>query len=476
MGRPFSYRPPPNMGSQPVLLPDPVADWAQQFPYKTALYTDSEHWTWATLDEMAHRMAIRLHKEGFLYGDVLAVCATTQPRYIALLLACLRKGIVCCPLNSRLPNAVLQEQAKWVKAKALYRDEDLNQDLPPINTAYITQNWSLDQYATLVFTSGSSGQPKAALHSLGNHYWSARGALANIALSSDDCWLLTLPLFHVSGLGVVFRCLFAGASMRLAASPELALQNLPFPSHVSLVSTQVLGLLEAKAPLDRLKAVLLGGSAFPESLIREAYQRKWPIFLSYGMTEMASQIATTPPNAPLSCLLKTSGCPLPHREVRLAKDGEIWVRGETRFLGYWQENHLAQPFDEEGWFATGDLGSLDKDGFLSVVGRKDNLFVSGGENIQPEEIENHLRQISGVKEALVVPVPDARYGHRPVAFVRGSVSAQALSLALSAFLPRYKIPDLFLEWPSHENPPDLKPNRPYFQQKALAHLKKTPFE
>jgi len=464
------------MGSQPVLLPDPVANWAQQFPHKTALYTDSEHWTWAKLDEMAHCMANKLEAQGFRYGDVVAICAATQPSYIALLLACLRKGIVCCPLNPRLPSAVLQEQAKWVNAKALYRDEDLNQDLPPIIERHITQNWSLQQYATLVFTSGSSGKPKAALHSLGNHYWSAHGSQANIAFASDDCWLLTLPLFHVSGLGIVFRCLFVGASIRLTTSPELALQSSPLPTHVSLVSTQVFRLLEAQAPLDRLKAVLLGGSAFPESLIMQAYQRKWPVFLSYGMTEMASQIATTPPNAPLSCLLKTNGCPLPHREIRLAEDGEIWVRGETRFLGYWQEDHLAQPFDEEGWFATGDLGYLDKNGFLSVVGRKDNLFVSGGENIQPEEIENHLRQFSGVAEALVVPVPNERYGHRPVAFVRGKVSAQALFLALSASLPRYKIPDLFLEWPLPENTPDLKPNRRDFQLKALALLEKSPFE
>jgi O-succinylbenzoic acid--CoA ligase len=138
---------------------------------------------------------------------------------------------------------------------------------------------------------------------------------------------------------------------------------------------------------------------------------------TYGLTEMASQVTTTSPAATLQELY-TAGRVLPHREVSISESGRILVQGETLFAGYVGGEGVDRPLDAGGWFHTGDLGELDEAGYLSVRGRVDNMFVSGGENVQPEEVEEALCRLEGVEEAVVVPVEDEEFGARPVAFVR----------------------------------------------------------
>jgi o-succinylbenzoate---CoA ligase len=183
---------------------------------------------------------------------------------------------------------------------------------------------------------------------------------------------------------------------------------------------------------------------------------------------MASQVTTTPPGASHE-ELRTSGRPLPHREVGISSDGEILVRGETLFAGYVEGAAIDRPLDADGWFHTGDLGGLSENGYLGVMGRKDNLFVSGGENIQPEEIEEALSNLEGVEEAVVVPIPDPEFGTRPVAFVRmpdATVEGEMLTRALEAVLPRFKIPVAFHGWPEEGGLGGMKLNRAFFHERA----------
>lgn len=195
----------------------------------------------------------------------------------------------------------------------------------------------------------------------------------------------------------------------------------------------------------------------PEALLDEAAEAGLPIHTSYGMTETASQVTTTPPGASRR-ELRTSGRVLPHRELRVSDDGEILVRGRTLFAGYLDGESLRDPTDSDGWFRTGDLGSLDEKGYLTVHGRRDNRFVSGGENVQPEEVEAALKRLPGVEEAVVVPVPDEEFGHRPAAFVRGGADALSLSEELSALLPRFMVPVAFHPWPEDVSS-GMKPDR-----------------
>jgi O-succinylbenzoic acid--CoA ligase len=225
--------------------------------------------------------------------------------------------------------------------------------------------------------------------------------------------------------------------------------------------------------LPELKAVLIGGSALPTEMIERSLKLGIPLFTTYGLSEMGSQVTTTRPKETME-KLATSGRVLAHRELKISPSGEILVRGKTRFAGYVTQSGIESPFDSDGWFATGDLGSLDCDGYLSLVGRKDNMFVSGGENIHPEEIESVIRQCPGVEDVLVVPVRSIQWGDRPAAFIRMAegreIDHSTLKDVMSEKLPKFKFPEHFFKWPD-ELAVGLKPSRPYFMALARDLLK-----
>jgi O-succinylbenzoic acid--CoA ligase len=315
--------------------------------------------------------------------------------------------------------------------------------------------------ATIVFSSGSTSQPKAIAHDLHAHLASASGSNQNLPIGMNDRWLLALPLNHVSGLGVLFRCCLAGAQIVVARGEPIreAIERLQ-PSHVSLVPTQLKQLREeCVEPPASLRAILLGGSSWPVEMVRTAVEDDWPVLTTYGLSEMASQVTTTHLST-RGDQVGTSGRTLAGRELQISDSGEILVRGDTLFRGYVNGSELRRPLDESGWFHTGDLGRMDRDGYLTVVGRRDNMFVSGGENIYPEEIEARLLEIERVHQAIVVPVSDSQFGQRPVAFVDSDqLVPDVWRERLQQHLPRFKLPDRFLGWPHHHISQGIKPDR-----------------
>jgi O-succinylbenzoic acid--CoA ligase len=317
----------------------------------------------------------------------------------------------------------------------------------------------LNPPAVVLFTSASTGAAKAVALSFGNLYFNALGSNRNIKLGRRDRWQLSLPLYHVSGLGVLLRAWLAGAAVVIPERDDVAEQV----THISLVPTQLQRLMKNRRSvqaLSRLKAVLLGGAAADARLIGEARAVGLRVLTTYGLTEMASQVCTLPPRAPRNKWF-TSGRLLPKRELKLSSAGEILVRGRCRFLGYLARGQLRR-LPQSRWFATGDLGAVDREGYLTVLGRKDNMFISGGENIQPEEIEQALLALPGITAAVVVPRREIEFGARPVAFVRGKItSEEKLRAALRKKLPAYKVPVEFLPWPKAV-PAGLKISRPFF--------------
>jgi O-succinylbenzoic acid--CoA ligase len=443
--------------------------------------------TYLELDRRVAVAAEAIEDLGLGSTPRLALYLPKDERYMVSLLALIRAGCVACPLSTRLPPRGVAPLLRRIACRALISSDeglleatgpdaveglrperllagearDRPQDSEPLYLA-------LDRPATVVFTSGSAGEAKAALHTYGNHYYNALGSNTNIALAPGDRWLLSLPLYHVGGLSILFRCLLA-ASTVAQPQPDAPLGKAITGSgatHVSLVSAQLLRLLRGEdVEGGRLKAILLGGGPIPLPLVDEATDRGLPVHTSYGLTEMASQVTATPPGASRA-ELRTSGRPLPHREISVSGDGEILVRGETLFAGYVEGEAVERPLDADGWFHTGDLGELDEGGYLRVRGRRDNLFISGGENVQPEEIEEALCRLDGVEEAVVVPVPDARFGLRPVAFVRPAGERFGdLARALEPTLPRFKIPISFHAWP--EEVAGMKLDRESFRERAL---------
>lgn len=454
-------------------LPDPLASVARLAPTRPFVVSPDWAVTYGEADRRVEYAAQALVRAGLGREDRLALYQPGEPpepecvlRDIVLLLAGWRAGLTMLPLSARLPPATAEALLRAIGGAArvgehrLHPEHLLDGEQEPAGIP----EWRSDDFATIVLTSGSTGAPKAAVHTVSNHVWSARGLNEWLRLTPQDRWQLKLPLCHVAGLGVLFRCLLAGAAVAVPRWKMPPGESVPIlgTTCLSMVSTQLRRALDTDARLDRLRVVLLGGSGFPEDMLREAHARRWPISTSYGLTEMTSTVAATAPRAPLA-VLATAGVVLPHREVSLAADGEVRLRGRVRFAGYLSASGLQKPFDEEGWFSSGDLGEWHEvvdQRMLRITGRKDGRFVSGGENVQPEAIEAVLLRQAGVTAALVVPVASREFGRRPVAFVESETWAPgAWERALVAELPRFMVPDAFYEWPADLREADRKPSR-----------------
>jgi len=469
---------------------------AEKYGDHPALIGDDRAITYAEFFRLVNATAGNLAQMGIEREDRLGIVANNSIEYILLLMAVFQISAVACPISPRFPRKTIAAMLDKIDCTKIVADLHHNSDLYngtviELSSLLSQQKMSantigppeieLDQDAAIMFTSGSSSVPKAVLHTFAHHYYSALGANQNMPLGPGDRWLLSLPLYHVGGMGILFRALLSGAAVVVPAAnalPAKAIERHKV-THVSLVPTQLKNLLEetvADKTATCLRSFLLGGSSIPQKLIIQAKQKGLNLYTTYGLTEMASQVTTTAlDDAPEK--LFTSGRILTHREIKISKESEILVRGKTRFKGYVEKDALITPFDADGWFGTADLGDIDQDGYLTVTGRKDNMFISGGENIQPEEIEGVLARLPAIEDVMVVPVKSDKYGHRPIAFVKlrqkQQIAMEEIIPFLEKHLPRFKIPDRLYEWPDSIDQSGLKPNRRDFADLA-ASLSKDP--
>jgi O-succinylbenzoic acid--CoA ligase len=378
-------------------------------------------------------------------GGVVATWAPTSLDHLLVLLGALRQGALVAPISHRLPREEAIRRAQNLGATVFY---SRSVGVPPTFEKLPSAGGTpalLDQPGTLLHTSGSSGRPRVVFHDLAAHIANAEGSAHRLPLEPGCGWLLQLPLNHVSGFSIAIRCLLAGAAVVFPDSQNLLEDERV--THLSLVSTQLLRLLDSGAPLNRLQAVLVGGGPIPSSLVDRAIRAGVPLHLTYGMTESGSQICTT------DRLLETptplhAGAPLPGREVRISQDGEIQIRGPILAKKSLSPNGLWEDLaDAEGWFGTGDLGAFTPEGNLVIQGRRDRLIISGGENIQPEAIEALLLEIPGIRRAVVVGKSDPEFGERPVAFLTGDFEVAGVREFLASRLERFAIPQSFHPWP-----------------------------
>lgn len=304
----------------------------------------------------------------------------------------------------------------------------------PASTAGLRAAIDLAAPHCIIYTSGTTGRPKGAVLTYGNHFWSAVQSALNLGLHRDDRWLCCVPLFHVSGLSIVFRSVIYGIPMVLHRRFDPAAVNASIERHrvtvISVVATMLQRMLDERGPRpypEHLRCVLLGGGPAPRPLLEACAARGIPVVQTYGMTETASQFATL---APADALRKlgSAGKPLFFNRLRIVDErgrdlppgqvGEIAVQGPTVSPGYHRRPDATARTWREGWFHTGDLGYLDEEGYLYVADRRDDLIISGGENVYPAEVEAVLLAHPAVEEAGVVGVPDPEWGQVPVAVVR----------------------------------------------------------
>lgn len=454
--------------------PWPLTVLAQLRPQLIALTGPERTLNYGELCGIVEGVAQHLQEWELPRAARVAIAMTQSELAPVMLLACIRAGLIAFPMNPRLPHTALKGMALRAQCALAITDGDgsVVPEAPHLDPRKLADmlpcpapedlTMRTDQLATVVATAGSTGEPKLAVHSYGNHFRNAIASNRNIHVAPRDRWLLSLPLYHVSGIGIVFRCMLGGATMVVPPPDEPLHESIRRHgiTHVSLVPTQLYRLLrDAPESLRGLRAILLGGGPAAQSLVRDACRHGLPLYRSYGLTETASQCTTTCPGDGYEALC-SSGRPLYPGDVAVTGDGEIRARGRTLFQGYLDGDSIALPLDEEGWFRTGDRGMVDDWGRLHVLGRVDNMFVCGGENLYPEEIEAALCALEDVEEAIVVPVADPEYGQRPVAFVRARtpLDQDALRQRLRESLPGYKMPGALLPLPENEDG-QLKRNR-----------------
>lgn len=394
---------------------------------------------------------------GVTAGDVVRLECGSAEATITSMLALLSMNAHVFPINSRWPLAMVQQST--LDTGARFSVSSARDDTVEIGTIPGAEGISATKSippSVIVATSGSTGTPKYAVLSLNALLASARGVVSLLGLSAGDCWQLSLPLFHVGGLGIVFRSMCAGSSIAIAQNGGVpASDGARDGTFLSLVPTQLYRLLRdphSHEYLRRQRCILLGGAPIGADICRRARELGVRVVPSYGLTEMCSLVTADTDVVMRADGSVSMGRTGPGREVSIDPSGEICVRGECLFSGYLTSEGIAPSVDSQGWFHTRDIGAIDADGGLTVKGRMDAQFISGGENIHPEMIEQALAAIAPIVAACVVPLADPEFGQRPCALIvtdGAAYDAEAIRTELRARIPAFAIPTSIIEAPSH---------------------------
>ena len=315
-------------------------------------------------------------------------------------------GDAVLPLDPRLPRRSRDAVLAALRPDQLLDDGGLH-DLPaPARTEA--------GVAAVILTSGSTGAPKAVELTSAALFASATACLARIAAGPDDRWLCCLPLHHIAGLQVLLRARLAEPAAVVHPSFDVsAVAGEAGVTLLSLVPTMLARLLDAGADVGRFRRILLGGAPPAPSLLTRARRAGARVVVTYGMTETGG-----------GCVY--DGRPLDGVEVAVGSDGRIRVRGPVLFRGYRGDPAATHNALRDGWLATADLGRLTAEGELVVLGRADDVIITGGENVRAGEVAAALAEHPAIDEAAVVGRADPEWGQRVVAFVVASSPAPTL--------------------------------------------------
>jgi O-succinylbenzoic acid--CoA ligase len=398
--------------------------------------------SWRELDDRVASLAGALKVAGVVTGMRVALLAGPSAGAVAALHAVARVGAVAVPLPTSLTDPELRAAVDIIRPGLVVHDRERREaahrigvaslDLEALSTAVARPDRDTtadpDAAAVIVLTSGTTGRPRAAVLSERALVASAGAWLA--ALPPATSWLLAVGLAHVAGLGVIWRAALSGTSLVVLDRPSpqaivTALRTDPWPSHVSLVPTTLVRILDATgdaAPPDTVRALPLGGGSIDSAVVGRALAAGWPVVPTYGLTEAGSGV-TALPTAEAAAHAETAGRPLPGVSIRIEDPdadgvGDILVVSPARFSGYLDDPDASTAtLTDDGWLRTGDLGRLDADGRLTLVDRRTDRIVRGGENVSPAEVEAVLLAHPAIADAAVVARTDPTFGHVPVAAI-----------------------------------------------------------
>ncbi|MCC6387753.1 MAG: o-succinylbenzoate--CoA ligase [Dehalococcoidia bacterium] len=460
-------------------MPDWLQHRAHALPGATAaVLADGTVLTYAELDARVAGLAAVLETRGIAAGHHVALLALNSLEFVEAVHAVTRLDAVLVPLNARLTPAELAYQLENCRARlllthaptaALAREAAASTETPifelggettgPGGTQPGRSVRTHDPAAphSIIYTSGTTGRPKGAILTYENFAASAAASAYNMGVLPGDRWLACMPLFHVGGLSIVLRSAIYGTAVVIhPAFDEHAVNRALRDEGVSLLSvvpTMLQRMLDAGAlPYPpSVRGVLVGGGPVTRDLLARALERGLPVLQTYGLSEAASQVTTLSPGDALTHT-GSAGKPLLCTRLRIdapaGEPGEILVSGVTVTAGYLGNPEATARALRDGWLHTGDIGRLDPEGFLYVLDRRDDLIVTGGENVYPAEVEGHLLQHPAVEAAAVVGIPDARWGQAVAAALVLRTPSEDPAATFDAYLREriapYKLPRRYL--------------------------------
>ena len=462
-------------------------------PHRQALTFEGTTWSYAELQTRIDRLAAGLRASGVCQGARVGFLGFNQPAFIETLFAAARLGAIFVPLNYRLTAAELGYIIANAGIHTLIVDpphqpliDPLRNDLPcrrffsaehpapdwPAIAALIEANEPLpagasvteNEVAVIMYTSGTTGQPKGAMLTHGNLWWNNINVLHAYDVSQDDVSLLVAPLFHIGGLNVNSLVIWQkGGHIVLHRSfdPAKCLDDIARHKVTTMFGVPAMLLFISQQPnfetadLSSLATMTCGGAPVPEPLLRLYAKRGIPINQGYGLTETAPFVTFLAPEWGMAKLGSAGRTPM-FSELRIVDadgstitrprtNGEVVTRGPNIMKGYWNNQPATEAaIDQAGWFHTGDIGYLDEDGFLYIADRLKDMVITGGENVYPAEVESALYDHPAIAEIAVIGLPDHQWGEAVVAVAALKPGATLELEDLRAFaterLARYKLP------------------------------------
>jgi fatty-acyl-CoA synthase len=454
-----------------------IRDRARLTPDRVAIDFEGRQVTYRELEGGSARLAGEFAALGLRKGDRVAVLADNCPEYVMLFFACARSGLVMTPLNWRLTAAELSYQIHHSGADLLVASDgrmeaareavtaaESSPPLRPLETTADAERHDADvaddDPLLLIYTSGTTGRPKGAVLTHANCFWTNLSIDHLMDVTTFDVVLQILPQFHVGGWNVQpLLAWWKGAKVVLERTfdPGRALDLIASKGVTTMMGVPATYMFMAEHPsfadtdLSSLRMAVVGGAPMPEPLIHTWTERGVALVQGYGLSEASPNVLGLPAEY-AETKVGYAGKAYPHVEVALGSEagdllegpatGELLVRGPNVFAGYWNDLAATDTTMRGGWLHTGDIAQRDEDGFYRIRDRLKDMYISGGENVYPAEVESVLMSHPAVVEAAVVGLPDARWGETGAAVVvtRSPATEDELIEWCRDRLARFKVP------------------------------------
>ncbi|TNE70612.1 o-succinylbenzoate--CoA ligase [bacterium] len=469
-----------------------VKKWAKYAPASIALINDDDgsKVSYADLNVISNGYASRLQQFGLSKGDRVAVLSPNKIEHIYLFLACNQLGLILVPVNFRLTPPEVAHVIKDSDPKLWVMDSAYEEY--PIEAGYtgkkvifsellkwtaeslknpvsveLPQVGDFEDVCMILYTSGTTGKPKGAQITNKMLFWNSINTGLRLNLTQNDVSFIHAPFFHTGGWNVLTTPMLHRGATLIFISKFNADRLLELcVEHKATIIWGVPTMMDmlyrsehfATADLSSIRYAIVGGEPMPIPLIEQWQEKGVPIRQGYGLTEFGPNVYSL--NQEDAIRKRGSiGFPNFYIDTRVVKDdgseaqanelGELWLKGPVITPGYWNNPTATEHAIEDGWFKTGDIVRIDEEGYCYVMDRKKDMFISGGENVYPAEIERVIRELSQIKEVAVIGVPDSQWGEVGKAFLVfddkqvESLSIDEVQAHCRHYLAKYKVPKYF---------------------------------